>query len=319
MTSPLPTSSEVLEPDLQDDAAEWLKRYAELNRSFEQPLILHLTQRGIFSEVNGVIDAMLFALVHRRRLAIWEQGFNHLRWSDYFASALEAPEESLLASIAGQQQMTNAKSKPFRRLLAWVETVATSAALLRVDELGIEGHLFDARRAIALRLCQPSKDVRELAHIEMGRLSLEPGRFAAVHIRRGDKIHPRPGHAVEGEDTPIDHVQQVLTSLAPELRDLFVLTDDIRAAQELERVCRENRVVSICPPDAVGHHQPQFNAAPPAEKAATALRLAMECVIATRSAAFAGGFKSNVARFVATVHANPARCVSTDSKLVPWP
>lgn len=299
-----------------------LRRYRQANADFEQPLILHLTRRGFFSEVNFAMDAALFALTHRRRLAVDEGRFNALRWSDYFASELPAAGADLIRQAPESEQIRKAKDAAFQGLLNWVKAATLPDVRLRVDVLGAEGDFFQVKRALYRLFCRPAPPIEAEAAAAMARLRLAPGQYAAVHLRRGDKVASRIKNGrpwSEGENTPLAHIARMLDELSPASRDVFLLTDDFAAAGELQAACPGRRVHTLCPPDESGHDQERFNAAPVEARAATVRRLVVECLIAASSDAFVGGYKSNVAKFVASIHADPGRCASTDALTAPWP
>jgi len=299
-----------------------LGRYAGINAAMERPLALQLSRRGFFSEVNIAIGATLFALTQGRRLAVSQSGFNGLRWEDYFASTLPVADPALIASTPPEALIAKPKAEAFRALLAWIAEAAETKVRFRIEALEIEGDLFQAKRALFQLFCRPTPEIEAEAAKAMRQLQLRPGRFAAVHLRRGDKVAQRIKNGrpwSEGEKAPPEQIARLLEALSPSTREVLVLTDDFAAVGELEAACPGRRVVSLCPPGEAGHDQETFNAAPLGIRTATVRRLVAESVIAAQSDAFAGGFKSNVAKFIASIHADPRRCASTDALAAPWP
>ena len=69
------------------------QRYAELNSKFGNPFIYSLTRRGLFSEVNNLLNAIAYGLITRRRLFIDESTFGGLRWTDVFNTSLPTSED----------------------------------------------------------------------------------------------------------------------------------------------------------------------------------------------------------------------------------
>jgi hypothetical protein len=60
--------------------------------------------------------------------------------------------------------------------------------------------------------------------------------YAAFHVRRGDKIkgyNSARGLMVEGEDARLSAYIALLDRKAPEIKSIFLMTDDYRAADEL--------------------------------------------------------------------------------------
>lgn len=52
-----------------------IQRYRALNDSFGNPFVFALTDRGFFSEVNNLMDAMTYGLVLWRRLIVDQTAF----------------------------------------------------------------------------------------------------------------------------------------------------------------------------------------------------------------------------------------------------
>ena len=269
-----------------------------------------------------MINAALFALERLRRLAVWEQSFNGLRWSDYFASELPPATREMVASAPFDERIAKAKGVGSGDLMTWAHKAVRFQADFRVAALGIKGDLFHAQRSLYQMLCRPTASIEAQACTAMAELGLEPGQFAAVQLRRGDKVRAtiKIGRLWSGsENSSTARIAEILDELCPPARDVFVLTDDFAAVSDLQTACRDRRVVTLCPPDADGHDQAMDVADATEATAESVRRLLVDCLIAARSDAFAGGFKSNVAKFVTSIHIDPARCVSTDSQATPWP
>ena len=307
-------------PD-EDARRALLDRYRDLNAGYDNVLIIHLTRRGFLSEVTVLVSAMLYALSQRRRLAVNASNFNGLRWTDYFASEPPPCTAADMSSVPWEQQIIKLKDGKLLELLGWVDESVRARTRFQVEALGLDGELFQAKRRLFQILCRPTARIEALAADAMDRLGLAPGRFAAVHLRRGDKVTVRIKNGrpwSEGENTPPWRIAEILDQLSPSTRDVLVLTDDFAAVGELQDACPQRRVVTLCPPAAAGHEQVAFNNSTPDEKSEIVGRLVAECVIAARSDAFAGGYKSNVGKFISSIHLDPARCVSTDSLTDPW-
>jgi|LakMenE01Jun11ns_1017448.scaffolds.fasta_scaffold9688224_1 hypothetical protein len=60
--------------------------YHQINSSYGDPFVFCLTGRGFYSEVNNLINAVLFGIVKKRRLYVDESRFAYgsLQWADFF-------------------------------------------------------------------------------------------------------------------------------------------------------------------------------------------------------------------------------------------
>jgi hypothetical protein len=139
--------------------------------------------------------------------------------------------------------------------------------------------------------------------------------FAAFHVRRGDKTGGYvvgTERVIEGESTPPSTYLRLLRRNAPDIRTVFVMTDDYRVVDGFRIAYPQYDFVSTCLADARGYHQDAFAALNVHQKELAVEQLLVETSIAARSALFLGGFKSNVSRFVPLWHTNPEVCLSVD-------
>jgi hypothetical protein len=286
--------------------------YHQLNRSYDRPLVFFLSNRGFFSEVTNLITAMVLALVEKRRLVVGQARFNGYRWQDFFQTALPDAEGERLVVNDQSAIIQGIYSPAFTEMRDWLTGLWNRGATLDLPEIGVSGSVFDVKRALNGAFCIPRRQMRRDAHREMKRLGLVPGQFAALHVRRGDKIRPESGVPEGQATTPAAYVDAIRAHV-PGAKDIFVLTDDFPFLQLLREADRSLRFHTLCPPEQRGHHQFDFNARPVAKKREEINRLLTEVEIATVSSAFLGGFQSNVARHITTVHAHPEDCHSVDN------
>ena len=101
---------------------------------------------------------------------------------------------------------------------------------------------------------------------------------------------------------------------APEIKSIFVMTDDYRVIDDFRKVGRDYSIHTLCRREETGYSQLEFSSLDPVRKTDQIRRLIAETQIAASSDVFLGGYKSNVARFVPLWHASPERCLSIDSR-----
>lgn len=281
-----------------------LDRYLTLNQSYGSPFVFNLTQRGFYSEVNNLLNAVLFGLAKRRRLIVDQSGFEGQHWTDFFTADLPTAPSSLIRTVPKEWLVDGVTHPGFRLIRKWVTRRHTRFPWLWLPEIG-PGSVFDVKRSVARMLTTPrfSQDIPS---------ELEPP-FAAFHIRRGDKLDTR-----EGDHVAASAYVDLLNRKAPEVRSIFVMTDDYRCVEEIQTASPERTVKSFCLPSERGYQQGEFSAMDVERKRASRKQLIAETQIAAASYLFIGGFKSNVARFVTLWHNQPARCFSIDGKKR-WP
>jgi len=302
-----------------------IEHYHELNASYGEPFLFHLTNRGFFSEINNLLNAILYGLFHRRRLAVGEDHFRGLWWSDFFSTALPAERSGDRGRIPGAWQIHGVRTHAFQTLRRFVDERHTTGAPLALPDLGLEAPVFTLKQLLAQSFCTPighGGDDHQAAAIAAvlvaNDLAHEP--FAACHVRRGDKsegyLRTFGKRVVEGEHTPMATYVERIGALAPELRTLFVLTDDHAVIEEAIRESAGHglRVVYLCPPTRAGYSNRYFARTSREEKVEQLLEMLQEVWIASGSQLFLGGFKSNLGRFVVLTHRQPQLCHSIDAQ-----
>lgn len=306
-----------------------IQRYRAVNDSFGNPFIFTLTDRGLFSEVNNLLNAIAFGLITRRRLLVDQTTFQGMAWSDFFDADL--PGSPPLLSIDPEWVITGAQSRHFTTIRDEVFEMWQRGERFNIASLGLkEFDIFTLRRRIAKLFCvrrtgrdfgcpifhTPSFYGTEAA--QWRKLDLRPQEFAAIQIRRGDKIEGE-GYVdafgqlvIEGETTPISTYIDLIRECAPAINTLFVLTDDYAAMDELRSLAPKLRLLTLCPEESAGYRHREFLQRPLEDRTKDIERLLTEVQVASQSALFVGPFKSNLSRFVTNVHWDPARCISVD-------
>jgi len=268
-------------------------RYLAENSSYGKPFRYELTSRGFLSEVNNLLNASLYGIVKRRRLIVDQSKFGGLNWQALFGRDLPLAE-------GGSDLEIHAKFLSIRR---WTALRDFARLPIRCKPLGMDGSLFDAKRAMAVAL---TLDIPSAPPISP---------YAAIHVRRGDKVE---GYMVgkelrrEGEATGLETYLSLIRAKMPEIRSIFVMTDDYRMVDALRQIAPELAIETLCPPDFVGYRQPDFSSLPVEVRTNYVRGLLAEIAVAARSTIFVGGYLSNVARYVALVHRDPAMCFSID-------
>lgn len=286
--------------------------YLATNRAYGDPFVFHLADRGFFSEVNCLLNAVVYGLLVRRRIIVNGDAFAAGPWGDYFTGFLPAEDSpAMIATISPQSLASSSSSKLFgqirRRMQRWQRWRRPAF----YPHIGICFGFFRPARAVAAVLTEPaSQDWKQ--HVP-------PEPFAALHIRRGDKIEgPPPSEGLsetmeaEGEAIPPERYVELAAARAPGVKTLFVLTDDFSAVEDLRAVASGYHIVTLAEPAERGYRQPSFDLLPLEAKRRQIQRLLVETKVAARSQVFIGGFKSNVARYIALTHDRPQACFSVD-------
>jgi hypothetical protein len=271
----------------------------------DEAIVFGLTRRGLCSEVNCLALGYAYAMITRRHLYVEELAFSP-GWSDLFdvrlATAADMPSgyREVLRIPGGGPN--------FREMRLFCRSL--QGTRVTAEELEFEGPFEDLFFLLAARLARPVQPIVEHAD----RLTGE-APFAAIHMRRGDKVNG-PRHlarptVIEGEAYDFDDYLGQLELHGPDLEDLFVLTDDYRVLEKIHG--RGYRVRSLCLPGERGYYQEVHEQKSPEQRYAESSRFLAELLVATRSQAFGGVYRSNVSRLIYALHPHKQRCFSVDS------
>ena len=95
-----------------------LQQYRAINDNFDNPFIFKLTGRGFFSEVNNLLNAIVFGLLTQRRILVDQTMFQGMVWSDFFDADL--PSVTTLPSIDPEWIIRGVESRHFGTIREWV-------------------------------------------------------------------------------------------------------------------------------------------------------------------------------------------------------
>ena len=283
-----------------------IDQYHQLNSSYSNPFIFRLTRRGFFSEVNGLLNAVIFGLAKRRRLIVDQTDFEGLDWNDLFVSSLPSAPPTISSGVQ-KEWIVDGRGDAFKRIRKFVQRRNQFRIPLWIPDLELFGQVLQVKRTIAAIMTAP----RLIATLPN---SLGTP-YAAFHIRRGDKTIGYGAHnglIKEGEVTEPAMYLSVLQRYAPKISAVFVMTDDYRTIEELREIAPQMHIETFCTPRMLGYQQQEFSEKSATEKTRSLIQLITEVQIASKSSIFIGGFKSNVARFVPLWHRVPEMCLSVD-------
>lgn len=286
--------------------------YLQTNTNLSNPIVYSLTTRGFYSEINNLLNAILFGLVTKRRLYVDETRFadGHLAWSDLYSSCLPLVSGDIHAEIDDQWMIESVKSAGFRTISDSITKWHRQRRFFFSRSYGFYESVFAAKRQLARQFCQP------VEHLKCSRSW--PLYYAAMHVRRGDKIEGYPTSQgkliIEGDDVRLDEYLSIIRRKTPHLQSLFVMTDDYRVIEELRCIDSRLDIYSFCQEEEHGYKQGEFNSLGAQSKSSAVRRLISEVEIASHSSIFVGCYKSNVSRYIALIHDNPRRCYSIDGQ-----
>ena len=289
-----------------------LGNYTQVNSGYGDPFLYSLTKRGFYSEINNLLNVVLYGLVSRRKLIIDQSHFagGDLVWSDLYKSDLPLLEVDSYKSIHPAWIITGHSSPGFKEIGSSVRRWHRYKRFFFLKPYGFHKNVFAAKRYLARSLCQPLRPAKETYTLS--------GDYAAIHIRRGDKVNGYISSSgnmiVEGDDCPLGDYLACIRNTSPSVKLIFVMTDQYEVVQSLRSMAPELEIFTLCQNREKGYVQSEFNLLKKQEKVLAIKRMILEVEIASNSQIFFGCYKSNVSRFVTLVHKNPSRCFSVDSQ-----
>jgi hypothetical protein len=314
-----------------------IKRYLEINDRSDDPFIFTLTNRGFFSEVNNLLNAIAFGLITKRRLSVVQQRSKGIEWNNFFDADLPRQKRRCGAPVDPEWVITGVFSRHFHTIRDEMSKLWDRRDRLDIPSLGLRDvDIFQLRRILAYAFCgqrqprifgrslRPARTFAGPLAEQWGALGLQTREFAAIHVRRGDKIEGEDyidasGQRVhgnpEGEMTPLSTYLDLIRQRAREVSTIFVMTDDYGAVEELRDLVPPQQVRTLCSKNASGYRNNQFYRMSRAKRIQSVEGLLAEVRIASQSALFLGPYKSNLSRFVTNIHRDPTRCVSVDAQL----
>lgn len=293
-----------------------LRHFQECNASRSRCFAYSLGDRGFFAEITSVARALIYAWARGRRMLLDSRDFAYRYrhgWSDYFEPFCAEPWDVDPTTIEEWIRFTRTGDRePFERLRRFQPATLRFASL----ELGPFQSIMRHFMRMIFRLTEECRE-----EIERLRRPLSlPAEYAAVHIRRGDKV---------GDEDVFYPTSRYLEALGP-LGDapLFVMTDDHRSVvevrEELEARGLANRVSTLSRDEHTGFDVWALRAGKTFAGGGRlfddqrahrryvfeeTIRLLAETVIATGAARFVSTFESNVGRSVWYLHDDPDCCV----------
>ncbi len=300
---------------------------AGLSRGHGRPWARYkVSGRGFFSEFNILAFALAHCLVHGRRLCVdisnsagpWRQLFPGLP-----RGAAERPEtDGSAEEISLEPKLPDWSWNPqWAAMRKQVRDGCLEARRVGVPELGFEGSYSELVVLAARTLFQPNATLVERAAAARRELELDGRPYAAVQLRRGDKVegydNGRGRFLVETEIADFAAYAECLEKLAPDISDVFVIADDYTAVEDARSGHPRFRFHTLCEPHERGYfHAVQQDAAPEI-KLANLEKLLITVLIAIGSEAFVGTYWSNLSIGVYLLHPHQDRCAAMDLAR-PW-
>ncbi|SEQ54010.1 hypothetical protein SAMN05444359_111122 [Neolewinella agarilytica] len=284
-----------------------------------------LTGRGFGSEINNLLFALQYAKDQSKpeppvfvlNSQHWNAGVDR-GWEDYFepsplwhssldSTRLRAVNGLIFLAVKGGLYLNDYPSVWDRNLSgkhvvfkSVLKTIAGRHIFLffplfgQAREAGRQQMMKDpvalksSLHQFLLSLWRPKQTIQK--EIEQSRIA---GKYACLHIRRGDKI-------ATGEDIhyAVSVYAERLKALKLSTPTVLVLCDDYRAFEELQDALPEYQLLTNTPSNVRGHDQRTFNRQPKEVIYQDTVRFIVDIELARNAQVFIGSHHSNVFRLV---------------------
>jgi hypothetical protein len=194
-------------------------------QGYDRPFLFCLTSRGFYSEINHLLNAVLYAMIIRRRLVVDASPFadGAIVWPDLFNSSLPSASADVLSRIPPDWRITGHLHPGFQKIARTVGRWHRCRRFFLSSAYGFYRNVFAAKRKLAQQLCQPGSSLKVPKPGDL------PEPYAAIHVRRGDKTGGDGADGrlvVEGAKIPLQIYLSIVRRKEPHVRRLFFMTDD---------------------------------------------------------------------------------------------
>ncbi len=283
--------------DVDYDAHDFLMLWQKYNRSFAKRLVFRLgDSAGLFSEINNMLFAMVWAFEHKVRFELCSKFSNlgAIGWRDFFLPftdelcrsklmnvnhryPLKDVDEALIAQLKREENVHLLTQDVFRKFF---ENRNFATKVFNFPELQVAGDSFVVARAFAqavYRLNEYSmNDVKALTSERLtevfanGRVRavdaslLMDDDFIAVQMRAGDikKECLWRRQSILGAKPYAQYIRKFFyaaeSGILPCDKKVFVFADDFRLVRQLAFLLPEFRIFSLCTPLEHGFDYDRF-------------------------------------------------------------
>ena len=287
-------------------------RPSPLSAYFDQPLkndrpalIWHLSDRGLGSEINVMLLAILYALSNDMQFALCSKNWNarwHKGWQDYFEPFCHEVCHPAVASAKHRRDISSTTLSEIglgdhQVVLTWdvfdqIWNPAFTNQVFDLPQIGVSGDAYALCRLLMPMIWRLNRRSSEAVSQMQGTLLLSPDQYKSMHIRRGDKIS-------EAKPVEIHKYMERIIASPEHHRVCHVMTDDSSVLEELRLHYRNMDFYSLCRGSMQGHEQAGYNAMTNPDRRCSTYLLLAELQLVMKSSHFVGTFSSNIGRLAA--------------------
>lgn len=286
--------------------------YRKINEGRMKKLVFQLTRRGFASEINNMLTAMLYCLVHDMEFILYSKSWSarsNSGWNDYFQPFCREYSNwifyrsSVFRLKGRKQKISNNIQKIIlpnhlnaHDVYEAIRSKEFVAKEFDIPELNIKGDIFQAKKVLFRVVYRHNAEVQRVIHDRDHFLdNIKP--YISIHVRRGDKVAEK---TKEAEAVVLARYVKHVTSTHPDTKNIFIATDDYRVIKEIKEICPPCwRISTFCRPNATGYDQGRFNWEDENTKKQHMLDLFIDLHFLIESQFYIGTYSSNLSRLVA--------------------
>jgi len=315
-----------------------LSSYRKVNESFSRKMVCRIgIDCGFFTEMNYMVNAMLYCLDHRVKFLLYSEDANFatgVGWTEYFQPFCEEVHERFHRKYnfhkmpSWKQIINGCRKQKSMNLILWKLKLMLRTIIGRlitfwtyrecvllsqdvsvdtdrhyiVSELEINGSYHEVFALLTRMIWkfQPEILYQKQKYIDL--LSL-PTLYNGIHIRDGDKI----------SEAKLIGGTQIMQLLPPKNNlCVFVLTDDYRQFQELQIKYPTIQFLTLCQPEERGYNHKTFCQMPPESRKEAIIRLMISVDFLLSSHAFVGSITTGPNIFVMKLRVNDSLVRAVD-------
>lgn len=256
----------------QEEFERLRAEYARVNDAFPRSVIFKVGDgSGFFSEVGGMISSMMYCYHHQIRFTLFADTFAGPEgWESFFEPFCKISHNRLNHRVNGRLSPGNRMKA---RLAVEALKRSTGADLLTHDvfweangdfkttvvvdwpEFGIHGTTWPEYHKLFPLALRFNAETRAAVDAVKARIAI-PRPTYSVHIRAGDKI------TEQSELLTVPFCIEQIESTKPDVRNVFVLTDDYTNIEELQSLRPAWNIMTLTGPEERGYWNSEFFAMP---------------------------------------------------------
>ena len=249
-----------------------IKIYNNVNNSFKKKMIFHVgTGAGFYSEINGMLSAMLYCYVHKIKFILyaddatftggngWDELFipfcpqNHDKLNHKYNARTRYGKETDLSYCAKRMLLKIRNGVNYLTDDIFEKTCFRKEAIYaQWHELGIDGEI--GGECIKLRSVALNYNKKTFMEIKKKIQELDlPAHYCSVQFRGGDKNLEFTNSM--DVNLVIDRMKQIKTNID----NIFIFTDDYSYVTEIKEKCPEWNVYTLTKENEHGYNNAHFN------------------------------------------------------------